>query len=234
MNYIVFDIETAPLDEETLLASAPTFDPSSVKVGNIKDPALIAEKVKKAEAKHKEDILSSAALDPLTGWVCAVGYWFEDGWHSFSTTKAENEADVLRDFWRTWAKHNDGQNFTRFIGHNIFEFDLPFIIARSWKVGVPVPYNAVKFGHKYPNYHNSFACTRQMWLLGRKSGGSSLDSVAKCLIGQGKNGEGADFYKLLCGDSTKEQAMAYLKNDLELTAKVAYRLGLLDSNTNYA
>ena len=230
MNNIIFDIETAPLDEGLLLASAPAFDPASVKVGNIKDPELIAQKVAKAKEKHREDILSSAALDPLTGWVCAIGFKFEDGWQAIYNKDCTKEADLLRQFWDIYKRHNNGQSATRFIGHNIFEFDLPFLIARSWVNFVEVPHNVVSFGRsKYPSFDPCFIDTRAVWLMGRKQGGSSLDSVAKCLTGLGKNGEGSEFYQTLLTDS--EKAIKYLENDLTLTERVAWKMGLTKVHT---
>lgn len=62
MNYIVFDIETAPLPEEQIASMIPPFDEAEVKVGNIKDPALIAEKIAKAKEKHISDFIDKAAL----------------------------------------------------------------------------------------------------------------------------------------------------------------------------
>ena len=53
----------------------------------------------------------------------------------------------------------------------------------------------------------------------------SLDAIAKHLGVGAKNGNGADFAKLWQKDRAK--AVEYLRNDVQLTAKVAEVLGVL-------
>ena len=65
---------------------------------------------------------------------------------------------------------------------------------------------------------------REAWQLGDRMAKGSLDSIAKHLgVGQ-KNGDGKAFAELW--RSNRKQAEAYLRNDLELTAKVAHALGI--------
>ena len=70
---LVFDIETGPLPEAELLPMIPGFDPTEVKVGNIKDPDKITAKIKEAEEAHYRDAKERAALDALTGRLLAFG-----------------------------------------------------------------------------------------------------------------------------------------------------------------
>ena len=99
---IIFDIETGPLPLADIFKVVPPFDPStlkpfpafdesSVKTGNLKDAAKIAEKIEQARAQHAVDavnhakdnlaaeglyggeVLSKAALSPLPGRVLAIG-----------------------------------------------------------------------------------------------------------------------------------------------------------------
>lgn len=64
---------------------------------------------------------------------------------------------------------------------------------------------------------------REVWQLGDRQARGSLDSIARHLgVGQ-KNSDGAAFAALWQSD--REKALAYLKNDLELTLKVAEALG---------
>jgi hypothetical protein len=72
---IIFDIETGPLPINELVI--PPFDPSQVKLGNIKNPDLIAEKIQKAEENHVTDYIKNAALDALSGQVLCIGYRLE-------------------------------------------------------------------------------------------------------------------------------------------------------------
>jgi hypothetical protein len=220
---LAFDIETGPADGiESLI---PPFDPSEVKVGNMKDPALIAAKVAAAEASHRANFISNAALAPESGKVLAIGcaYIGEDGKALDFVALVGDEAEILRSFWGEVRRSFLGQSErTLFVGFNSREFDLPFLVARSFVLGVPVP-PVYQMRGRYPNWSSAFIDLRDLWTLGRNSGRSNLDTVARALVGRGKSGSGATFADDLA--SNPEQAIAYLRTDLELTCAVAARMG---------
>jgi hypothetical protein len=60
METIFYDIETGPLPEEELLALLPPFDPNQVKVGNLRDPLKISEKLREAEESHRREFFANA------------------------------------------------------------------------------------------------------------------------------------------------------------------------------
>jgi hypothetical protein len=243
METIVFDIETGPLPETELLAMLPAFDPAEVKTGNIKDPEKVAAKIAEAEANHRRDFVERAALDPLTGRVVAIGVMTfdargEDGPDfkagQFSILGHEDEAQTLREFWE--LTRGDMGRMHPMIGFNIFTFDLPFLFRRSWKHRIAVP-----FGLRRGRYWgDQLVDLRDTWQLGDRQARGSLDSIARHLgVGakcvpvaapqangplSGKQITGADFAGLWKNDRTS--AEAYLRNDLELTAKVADALGV--------
>lgn len=229
---VIFDIETTALDESVLLASLPAFDPAEVKLGNIKDPAKQAEKVAAAEIKHKEDYLSRAALSPGTGMVAAIGYKVinDDDASNITTLimldEQTTEVEIIKGFWGLWQTlHTAG--VTHFVGHNILDFDLPFLVNRSRILGIQTPAFLFSYKNNRVYWSERFIDTRVLWLLGRKSSDtpSSLDHISKSLGVGGKNGNGAEFGRML-----KEQpqvAREYLFNDIDLTSKVADRLGIL-------
>ena len=243
MQTIVFDVETGPLAESELSALLPPFDPAEVRTGNLKDPAKIAEKIAEAEACHRREFFDRAALDPLTGRVVAIGLLvFPEigGCHAEtrSTRRGEaadgttdgigegrcviigheDEGQTLREFWG-YAQAEMGR-MNPMIGFNIFGFDLPFLIRRSWKLRVPIP-----FGIRRGRYWgDQMIDLRDAWQLGDRQARGSLDSIAKHLGVGAKNGDGKAFAELWRSDRAK--AEAYLRNDLELTAKIAYALGL--------
>ena len=64
---IIFDIETGPLPLAELVI--PPFVASEVKLGNIKNPDLIAEKILRAEETHVADYIRGAALSAMSGQV---------------------------------------------------------------------------------------------------------------------------------------------------------------------
>ena len=62
--------------------------------------------------------------------------------------------------------------------------------------------------------------------MGDRQARGSLDAIAKHLGIGAKTGSGADFAKLWQSDRAK--AVEYLRNDIELTAKLAEVLGVLN------
>ena len=217
MKTIFFDIETGPLPENELAALMPPFDPAEVKTGNIKDPEKIAAKIAEAEVNHKRDFIEKAALDPLTGRVVAIGL-LDATTGQFSVIGHDDEAKTLSEIWDVCrAEHG---RINQMVGFNNYQFDLPFFIRRSWKHRVPVP-----FGIRRGRYWaNEMIDLRDGWQLGDRQARGSLDAIAKHLGLGGKNGDGINFATLWQNDRAK--AIAYLRNDLELTAKIAAVLGV--------
>jgi len=228
MNTIIFDIETGPLPEAELVAMMPVFDPADVKCGNIKDPAKIAEKIAEAESNHRRDFIERAALDPLSGRVVAIGALVFDarGAAGPDFIKGgqvviighDDEAQTLREFWSLMVGE-DGR-LSPLIGFNIFNFDLPFLFRRSWKHRVFIPLG-LRRGRYWGDH---LVDLRDCWQLGDRMAKGALDSIARHLGVGAKNGDGKDFAGLWQSD--RKQAEAYLRNDLELTAKVAGALGV--------
>lgn len=75
--------------------------------------------------------LVKGALDALTGRVVCVGMLIDDGTQleELAITD-ENEVNILTKFWAT-IRPTDV-----IVGHNVHEFDIPFIRQRSWILGI--------------------------------------------------------------------------------------------------
>jgi len=85
---------------------------------------------------------------------------------------------------------------------------------------VPVP-----FGLRRGRYWgDQLVDLRDAWQLGDRQARGSLDTIARHLGVGAKNGEGKAFAELWQNDRPK--AEGYLRNDIELTAQVAYALGI--------
>lgn len=250
---IVFDIETEPLPDEELAkvvdpfdaASVPhpgAFDQSSVKLGNLKDESKIAEKIAAARAAHEkavadydntvkaaeqsywQEIRDKAALDATTGRVCAIGY-LTDSKEMIETAIDFDEVDLLRRFWSIAAKMRSENR--KVIGHNIAGFDVPFIVRRSWILGLRVPdWVTTPTGYLNP----MFLDTMLTWQVGNRRDFIKLDRLARALDCGCKPSDctGADFHRLLRGSGAeREAAIEYLRNDLKLPYEIARKLGLL-------
>jgi DNA polymerase elongation subunit (family B) len=214
MNYLVFDIETAPLDAVELESMIPAFDESEVKTGNIKDPTKIQEKIESERQKHRQQFIDDAALDATTGKVLAIGV----------SLKGEKiilhgeERDILKKFW-DMAQEQVGSGFL--IGFNCNSFDLPFLYRRSWKHGI-----ATAAGLRRGRYFaDCVVDLREVWQLGDRQARGSLATVSKHLgIGE-KSGDGAQFAKLW--ETDRAAAEKYMLNDIELTEKMAKKFSII-------
>lgn len=250
---IVFDIETEALPDDQLLAmyDSPSddelcppvgeFDPASVKVGNLgADKAK--EKIEAARREHATLVESRpsrivaakaaafgqwkerAALSACTGRVLVIGY-YSPGKAAAVIAQGE-ETDLITRFWQMYEKMRaDGRPM---VGLNIHDFDLPFLVRRSWILGVDVPATVIVQGRYFDP---AFIDLRKVWLLGQHAANcpSNFDVIGRALGTGGKNGQsGADFAKLWHGTAEeREKAVAYLENDLRQPAEWAARMGIL-------
>jgi hypothetical protein len=250
-EFLVFDFETGPQDDEPLKLMLPEFvpddppglfDESLVKVGNLKDPAKIKDKmdkareehaasvanyssdVAKARASHWDDFKSKAALSASTGRLVAIGLLYPSG-TAIIDCDGDREEDGLRAFW----KHVEMclQDSIPMIGFNSNYFDMPFAIRRSWILGVPIP-TGVRVGRFF---NPLFIDLMRVWALdGRDM--VSLDTLAKAFGLPAKVKEvdgvavsGATFYHLW--RSNRVVAEKYLARDLEIPAKLARLMGVV-------
>lgn len=220
---LIFDIETGGLPPEQIAAIVGDFDPESVKYGNLKDEVKKAEKLKEARAEWEESCVNQAALSAATGEVLAIGYYSPEK-KKTTLDHGKSEADLLVAFWKQYQKMRSANR--KLIGVNILNFDVPFMVRRSWICGVDVP-ATVRNGRYLDGL---FLDLRELWLCGQRFTDcqSSLDHMARALGVGHKNGNGADFAKLYRGTAVEKQAaLDYLTNDLNLTALVAQKMGLI-------
>lgn len=216
---IFFDIETESLTAEELLARQPKFGARA----NIKDPEKIEADI---EAK-KKSWADKAALDPYSGRVIAIGHVKDDADiicdHFNGVSKMERE--IIDDFWEMYR---DNPNHM-LCGFNILNFDIPFLVRRSFALGVPVPrdVNGV-FNFASTNSRRMgprFLDLMDFWRLGNFQDRISLSNLAIHCGFQPKEGSGKDFAGLLRSDI--KEAYRYLKNDVMLVRSIYNRvLGL--------
>lgn len=245
---IVFDIETGPLADAVIKERVGPyepppelgeFDPAAVKVDKrIKDEEKIKARIEAAREKHAQAVADrkkqvaegevehwakakeKAALDPLLGEVLAIGYYSTD--KNVTRLHVDFESVMLPIFWMQYEKcRKDGR---RMVGHNIFGFDVPFLLRRSWLLGIDVPPGVIERGRYIDQ--RTFVDTQSLWFLGERKL-IKLDELAR-LLNVGKKPDGIDggmFAELLRTDP--DVAEDYLRNDLDMTTQVAERLGVL-------
>lgn len=258
---LAFDIETGPAEIETIRSlSKPyepppppgDFDPATVKTGNLKDPGKIMAKVAEARQAHATavklhanklanqeveywaDLQEKAPLSPLVGRVLAIGVGDAVGNVSMKSVLRHHddfgEAELLDWFWSEIFTPTVRQG-RQLIGHNILDFDVPFLVRRSWILGVDVPPPVMS-----PNYRYAGDCwldTRKVWECGTRGSNvpGNLDVLGRAfdLGGKTEGMSGSDFWKLFHTESPddREKAMEYLARDVYLTVDVARQFGLM-------
>tara|TARA_R110001592_G_scaffold356782_1_gene659199 strand:+ start:15164 stop:15796 length:633 start_codon:yes stop_codon:yes gene_type:complete len=117
------DIETKPMCEDDLHRSMPTFRPAA----NIKDPTKQQANIQAKQVSYIE----KAALSPTSGTIQTIGVVDGAGDYQLFDTASRCEKDMLQDFWDYFQPTG-----TTLVGWNILNFDLPFMIHRSWALGV--------------------------------------------------------------------------------------------------
>lgn len=204
---VYFDIETEALPFDQIEQFKPEFEAP----GNYKDTTKIEEWKKGAFSAW----LDKCALSPLTGRIVALGMECNG---EFIINSEPDETFILKQFWGiTKGASENGE----LVGFNIFHFDLPFMIRRSLKLGVQVPFGILPLCRYW---EHGFVDLMSYWKAGDKRELISLDKFAKFLgVGQ-KNGEGKHFSALLKEDRAK--AIEYLQNDLRLVRRIHERITL--------
>jgi len=252
---ITFDIETQPLPDARLKEVCPPFDaakfqlgefdPKSVKIGNMRDPEKIKEKIDKMEEEHQAKLASlsedldkaqqdhfaafkeKATLSAAYSSVLAIGI-FEPPKDEFTCLSRSDqvEASLLLEFWSTAAECI--RNSQWIIGVNIYDFDLPYLIRRSWINKVEIPVVIVSGLHtKWPKWHDRFVDLRRWWLAG--SGQNTKSSFAVMANAFGTAGkpegcEGKTFWQTWASD--RQAALEYLEQDVRQPAIWADAMGV--------
>lgn len=220
MNFILFDIETDKLPDDQL----PEFDESSVKLGRMTDPEKIAAKIEEAKTKWSERF----ALHPSTGRVLCIGAYAVMNDKFSCVHDDENEATLLG-YWWSWVEKVMQRGNVFLVGVNIFSFDLPFLVRRSWILRVPIPDGVVDPWGRFPRWHNVFKDVRQAWQLGDTQAESNFNHLARVFGTAGKGEiDGSQFADLWRND--REKAIAYLEQDVRQPAMwLNQMLGIIDA-----
>lgn len=167
------------------------------------------------------DQADSALLDPQTAQIVAIGYYQPS--EGIYRIAYDSEADMLRQFWHVFMEANGAG--VKLIGFNIFGFDLPFIVRRSWLHGVKVPKTIMIMGGRY--WCDTFVDLMQQWKCGSYKDFISLDALARYLGVGHKTGSGEKFYALW--EKDREAAIDYLANDVKLVIDCAVPMGVTHS-----
>lgn len=130
MNPLFLDIETLPSSNPEVI--------SKIKEGvkapaNYKDPELIKKYIEEKTA----ETVAKTGLDGAYGSIACIGWKHGDDCKLWTTTPYMTEKEVIKDFYK--AVEDSTYKTDSFCGHNIFNFDLPFLKHRSMILGIKPP-----------------------------------------------------------------------------------------------
>jgi len=208
MKTYIIDIETEPLSREELKAFVPEFKADS----RLKDPVKIAEDLLSKESAF----YTKATLNALTSKVCAIGIW--------DVSQPEPQLLCGGDEEKLISTFGDLlKDKSKFITFNGAGFDIPFLCRRGLKYGKDFfsKFFRIDGGLSYDAPLIDLAA---MWDCRRKDY-TSLNELALHLgVGSKEKGEEL-FYQTWNRDQA--EAKAYLRNDLDLTKKIAKKWGII-------
>jgi predicted PolB exonuclease-like 3'-5' exonuclease len=131
MKRLYFDIETIPADESSYPTLQYLYDrkiEKKMKEKNIsKDEAVL-------ELGTFEKFISNTGFDGAFGRVLCIAYAVNDD-QTRVICNDGNEKKTLEDFWFIAGQ------IDLFVGHNVMEFDLKFLLQRSIILGVKPTWN---------------------------------------------------------------------------------------------
>ena len=213
MSIIYVDIETLPASDEDILNGIK----SNLKApSNYKDPEKIASYIEDNLDKKVRD----TALSGLFGQVLCIGYAVDDGDVDFFYADGEvhGESQILSAFRRVCCDGSVSQfDFCQnvLVGHNILDFDAPFLSQRMMINGLPP-----LFRHHTKPWDMSIDDTMTMFACGKREH-YSLENLCKAFSVESPKGEitGANVYDYWL-EGEHEKIAEYCKRDVEATRSV--------------
>lgn len=193
-------------------------------------------------AEYYASAKSRAALAAETGQVLAIGFASHEQIAAKQACSAENpssicdlilidhagqdakqgEAGLLQRFWGRYSKCVAVG--ATMIGFNSHGFDLPFLMRRSWLLGVSVPTGVLDKGRYWNPILVDLLAIWKCGQMGGANGSISLNRLALALGLEGKIGNGADFARLWAED--RIAAIDYARRDILITHAVATAMGV--------
>ena len=216
---LVFDIETAPIDDVDQY------------LGHIQAPANYTkpESIQKYIEEKAQEERDKAALDPDLCRVVAIAFQLQGESEirgGLAKTEAE-EAKLLERFWAFVRKAQDPFK-VRYCGFNVLGFDLPVLLRRSMFLNVPAPSIRLgRYAYQAPDIldlqlvltmdrHEKFKWRPKDWWVKRLK-----------LKGAEDGSKGADVPSLVALGAW-DDVLHHCKADVEKEVQMAQWLGLWD------
>lgn len=141
---------------------------------------------------------------------------------------SENEEELLREFAKMIGQHFNDPNQHFLCGHNIREFDIPYICRRMVVNALPFP-RVLDIAGKKPWETKHLIDTLELWKFGDRKNYTSLKLLAAVLGFPSPKDDidGADVGKIFWTDKDLERISAYCEKDVLATVQLYLRYRLM-------
>lgn len=204
-EYLVFDIETAPM---------PGCD-AFIELGDPPKNYVNADAIANWRTRERTKRIAEAGLDLDLCEVVAIAYQHDWGTHPAVYTRQDmDERALLKEFWH-WAKN------CRLIGFNIRWFDLPVLLRRSLYLGIEAPSLVLD------KYRTDIVDLADILSFGRRDLLRSLGFYARRLgLSHEDSVDGSQIAHHVAAGAWDVIA-AHARDDVQTTVAIARRLGLV-------
>lgn len=196
---------------------------------------LTAEPLKSPAEIYSE---KAAIFSEFGKIVCISIGFFKDENLRVKSFFGSNEKTLLSDFFELVNNYFNNPNLAGFCGHNIKEFDIPYICRRAIINGLSLPL-ILHLNNKKPWEIQHLLDTMEMWKFGDYKHFTSLDLLASCLqLPTSKSDiSGKDVGRVYWEEKDLPRISEYCMKDVILTARVYLKLksgnNLLDNSIVY-
>ena len=155
--------------------------------------------------------------------VISVGYFAKstDGPREFrvKSFRGDDEAQILNDFFDLLNTHYD-KSFHQLCGHNIKEFDVPYICRRATVHGIALP-NIVDSSGKKP-WEVNHLDTMELWKFGDRKSFTSLDLLCRVMDIETPKDDisGEQVARVYRDDQDVDRIKTYCEKDVVATARL--------------
>ncbi|MCB0647182.1 MAG: ribonuclease H-like domain-containing protein [Saprospiraceae bacterium] len=225
MTYSIKNLtSTLFIDVETVseVAQYSELSPIFKELWDKKGRRLLGSGMNYDDAKHDLYKNNAAIYAEFGKIICiSAGYITSDGHLRVKSFAGHDEAMILEEFAVMVTHHFDDPKAYFFCGHNLKEFDIPYICRRMIKHGVSMP-NMLDIAGKRPWQTEHLLDTLDMWRFGDIKGYTSLALICAVLdIESPKNDiDGSMVGKVYWEDKDLERICKYCAHDVVATVKV--------------
>ncbi len=186
--------------------------------------------------KQPDEVFLKTALSGDFGRILCIGYIDDKrdgqissgviGWDNQIKSFAKTEKQILVEFWQRMADFHP--NFDRIVGHNIFDFDLRFILKRSrfHQVKPSVDLSFARYRNQ-PIYDTM--CEWECWNFGTKVSLDRLAQIFSLPTSKSEEVNGSCIYELFQAGRYQE-IRDYCLKDVELTREIFRRMTFTNIN----